>query len=233
MPYPEQINLPFNFSYIRDAFEFRHPSDPEPPEGGFWAIMQGNGVLLIEEGDSLTLPQGDLPVWLTPKNPPLCIGLWHGKPLRAFTITGGLPLQPPFTAEPFNAAEQRLDMQTLTLTGLAKQILHWERQSRHCPRCGALTERIAGSWGKKCTACASEHFPHIHPCAIVLVKRGGELLLTRKPEWPPGRYSLVAGFLDFGESLEECAFGRCVRRPGSRSRTSATWGARTGPFRPR
>jgi len=57
--------------------------------------------------------------------------------------------------------------------------------------------------GKKCVACSYSHYPHIHPCAIVLVERPGEVLLVRKPAWPEGRYSLVAGFLEFGECLEE------------------------------
>ena len=49
MPYPEQINLPFNFALIRDAFELRHPSPQEPQEPGFWAVIQGNSVVLEEE----------------------------------------------------------------------------------------------------------------------------------------------------------------------------------------
>lgn len=230
MPYPEQINLPFNFSCIRDAFAFRYPSDQEPAEQGFWAIMQGNSVLLVQDGDTILLPQGELPAWLQAKSPPLCIGTWHGKPLRACTVSTDLPLQPPFAAEAFNAGEQRLDVPTLTLAGLARQILHWERQSRYCPRCGALTEDISRTWGRRCTSCRSEHFPHIHPCAIVLVKRGNELLLTRKAEWPAGRYSLVAGFLDFGESLEECAIREVREETGIEIKNVRYVGSQNWPF---
>jgi len=205
MPYPEQINLPFNFAYIKEAFELRPPSAHDPIEEGYWVVIQGNNVVLVQNENGFMLPEGDLPAWLPPKAPPLCIGLWRGKPLRAIIISTKLTLQAPFAADPFNALEDRLDVQTLTLAGLAKQILHWEQQSRHCSACGAENERIPASWGKKCSACGSVHFPHLHPCAIVLVKCGNDLLLTRKAEWPAGRYSLVAGFLDFGESLEECA----------------------------
>ncbi len=206
MPYPEKINLPFNFALIKDDFEMRHQSPYDPQEPGFWAIIQGNGVVLIREENGFVLPEGDLPEWLISKQPPICIGMWQGKPLRALGVSSKLVLQPPFSVEPFNAFEERMDNRTLTIAGLAKQILHWERQSRHCSSCGAQTTPIPDSWGKKCSACNTEHFPHIHPCAIVLVRRGNEVLLVRKPEWQPGRYGLVAGFLDFGESLEECAF---------------------------
>lgn len=230
MPYPEQINLPFNFAYIKDAFELRPPSAHDPIEEGPWAVIQGNNVVLIQDENSFALPEGDLPAWLIPKAPPLCIGLWHGKPLRAITISTKFTLQPPFAAEPFNASEQRLDMQTLTLAGLAKQILHWEQQSQHCSACGAETERIPASWGKKCTGCSAEHFPHIHPCAIVLVKRGNELLLTRKAEWVAGRYSLVAGFLDFGESLEECAIREVREETGIEIENVRYVGSQNWPF---
>jgi NAD+ diphosphatase len=230
MPYPEQINLPFNFSFIKDTFVLRHPSGLEPAGTGSWAIIQGNGVVMARTGDDLALPEGELPGWLAPQDAPICIGHWHGRPLRAFAVNARLPLLPPFVSEPFNATEERLDPQTLTLAGLAKQILHWECQSRRCPRCGEDTKPIPGGWGKKCDGCGSEHFPHIHPCAIVLVRRGSEVLLTRKAEWAPGRYSLVAGFLDFGESLEECAIREVREETGIDIENVRYVGSQNWPF---
>jgi len=73
-----------------------------------------------------------------------------------------------------------------------------------CPRCGTGTERIENEWGKRCPECRYEHFPHLHPATIVLVRDGDRVLLTRKAEWAPGRYALIAGFVDNGESLEGC-----------------------------
>lgn len=212
--YPEAVNLPFNFSSIKADFAFHMPGT-EPPTGeGTWAIIQGNNAILEATHNGLGLLHGNLPDWLVPQQPALCIGMWRGRPLRAVTISSSLVLEPPLVAESFNATDELMDISSLSLAGLAKLILHWERQSRHCSRCGALTENITASWGKRCTSCKIEHYPHIHPCAIVLVKRGNELLLTRKAEWPAGRYSLVAGFLDLGESLEECAIREVKEETG-------------------
>ena len=230
MTFPEQVHLPFNFSIIKESFQLGHPSSQGPAEDGYWAIMKGNGVVLVRDESGLALPQGGLPAWLRPKERPLFIGLWRGKPLRAFGVASDLPLQAPFETEAFNAIEQRLDMATLTVSGLAKQILHWERESRHCSRCGAPTEPMAGTWGKRCTGCTAEHYPHIHPCAIVLVRRANELLLTRKAEWPAGRYSLVAGFLDFGESLEECAIREVREETGIGIENVRYVGSQNWPF---
>jgi NAD+ diphosphatase len=205
MSYPEQINLPFNFSSIRDDFRLLAPSPEKVSEPGFWAIIQDNSLVVTHCGESYELPEGELPPALALQPAPVCIGSWRGRPLRACSIPSDTVLEPPYLAEALNTGINRLDIQAMTLGGLARQIIHWELYSRFCSRCGGSTERIYGSWGKLCIDCKSKHYPHIHPCAIVLLKRGSEILLIRKREWVPGRYGLVAGFLDFGESLEECA----------------------------
>ena len=228
--YPEAVNLAFNFSSVKADFVLCASSADMPSEVGAWVIIQGNNVILEETVSGPKLLYGTLPDWITPQQPALCIGTWRGSPLRAITISSSLVLEPPLVSEAFNATDDRIDIQTLTLAGLAKQILHWEKQSRHCSRCGAPTTNIAASWGKRCTACNSEHYPHIHPCAIVLVKRGNDLLLTRKAEWPVGRYSLVAGFLDIGESLEECAIREVREETGIEICNVRYVGSQNWPF---
>ena len=212
--YPEAVNLPFNFSSVKNDLEIRTPNQVGVEEPGTWVVIQGGNAVFLETDRGLELVQGTRPLWLASAQPAMCIGIWRGKPLYAVAISSSQTLKAPLTTEAFNAADERLDIQTLTLAGLAKQILHWDRQSRYCQRCGGETDYIPASWGRRCGTCRSEHFPHIHPCAIVLVKRGSELLLTRKAEWAPGRYGLVAGFLDFGESLEECAIREVKEETG-------------------
>jgi NAD+ diphosphatase len=96
----------------------------------------------------------------------------------------------------------RLPDDLLSLGGMAMQALWWEATSGHCPRCGHQMERIENEWGKQCPACRYEHYPHLHPAVIVLVRDGDRVLLARKAIWAPGRYALIAGFVDNGECLE-------------------------------
>ena len=230
MPYPEQINLPFNFSCIRESFKLRHITAEELTDEGYWVVIQGNSVVLLsQDAGTPVLLEGELPAGMVPQQKPLCIGTWQGRPLRICSVSSKITVELPLVAEQFNATEQRLNFQTLTLAGLAKQILHWELQSRHCSRCGLEMVRIPDTWGKQC-ACGTQHFPHIHPCAIVLVKRDNQVLLTRKAEWPPGRYSLVAGFLDFGESLEECAIREVKEETGIEIENVRYVGSQNWPF---
>ena len=228
--YPELVTIPFNNTCVREFFVLLGPQSPNTFGPGNWAIIQGNSVILHGEEDKPALPEGKLPEWLIPNEEPLLIGLWKGRPLRVFSIDSGRGVVPPFVTETLNAPEQLIDDATLSISGLAKQILHWERQSRYCPHCGGATVRSHSGWSKLCTLCQVKYFPCLHPCAIVLVRRENEVLLARKAEWPAGRYSLVAGFLDFGESLEECA-AREVREETGIEITDVSYvGSQNWPF---
>jgi NAD+ diphosphatase len=205
MRYPDTVNLPFNSWAIESCFQRALPGDPVLPGRPWYVVIQGNSLVVEESAGGLSLLRSLPAGWTDHDLPQLFIGKWHGEPLFAVRIWKGTVVEPPHVAEPFNSAEERLDDLLLTIGGLGQQLLHWESISRLCARCGGGMEHIPGTWGKRCLSCSQERFPAVHPCAIVLVSRGDEFLLIRKPEWGEGRFSLVAGFLDFGESLEECA----------------------------
>jgi len=230
MTYPSTVNLPFNHEIIRDGFTPAKPGEQEPEGPGFWAVIQGNALVVREGEQGLSLPEGERPDWLDAGSEPVYIGLWQGRPLWAGIVDKGAVLPSPFVAEPFNAVEERLDDLLLTLGGLANQVLQWERQSAVCSRCGGTLARVPGSWGKRCLVCRHEHYPHIHPCVIVLVKHGEEFLLIRKAEWPKGRYSLIAGFVDFGESLEECVHREVGEEAGISVTNIRYVGSQSWPF---
>jgi len=196
--------LPFNSTLISGLFTPLPPEEESDYTPGFWAVLQGSSLLVPAGSQQILFPEGPLPTGIVPETEPLKIGLWQGKPLRALRVAQGDILPLGYEALPFQGPDVRLDNTLATIAGRAAQILHWERRSRFCSHCGGELARIPGGWGKRCPSCGDEHFPHIHPCIIVLVRRGAELLLIRNAAWNPGRFSLVAGFLDFGESLEEC-----------------------------
>jgi NAD+ diphosphatase len=174
---------------------------------------------------------GELPEeFASTRSAPLYVGTWDGKPCRALALPKDHPLPPPCAAESLLANDPSLSIELLSLAGLAGQILHWEKISRHCSLCGGGMERVPGEWGKKCLSCGYVHYPHVHPCVIVLVRRPGELLLTRKSVWPPGRYSLVAGFIDVGECLEEAVAREVLEETGVRVRNIRYAGSQCWPF---
>jgi NAD+ diphosphatase len=132
--------------------------------------------------------------------------------------------------ESFSAAVPRLSIEFASLAALAHQLLRWERKSRYCGTCGNILTRNAGGWGKSCPACSAVRFPAMHPCVIVLIHRPGELLLVRKAEWPAGRYSLVAGFVDFGEAFEEAVHREVKEETGVTVKDLRYIGSQAWPF---
>lgn len=84
----------------------------------------------------------------------------------------------------------------------AKGILGWHDTHRFCAACGGASEPDQGGWRRRCPACGAAHFPRTDPVVIMLITRGNSLLLGRQAAWPAGMYSLLAGFLEPGETIE-------------------------------
>jgi NAD+ diphosphatase len=203
-PTPLSVYLPFNRDCLRDAFVPAKLATAPPAPRGYWLALQEQGLLVRREGDAVRLPEGERPPGLDAvKDAPLWLGTLGGTPCwvlpvaRDAAVPAGLQRE---TLVPMQGT--RLPDDLLSLGGMAMQLLWWESTSGHCPRCGSATERIAGEWGKRCPGCRYEHYPHLHPAVITLVRDGSRVLLARKAAWAPGRYALVAGFVDNGESLE-------------------------------
>lgn len=101
-----------------------------------------------------------------------------------------------------SAAAQWPDFEA-TAFAQARAVLHWRARHRHCGACGGPLEFRRAGWLGWCGACALEHYPRSDPAVIVAVSDGERLLLGRSPGWAPRRYSVLAGFVEPGESLEQ------------------------------
>ncbi|TCP56080.1 NAD+ diphosphatase [Tamaricihabitans halophyticus] len=102
-----------------------------------------------------------------------------------------------------------LDDTSAGLLTTAVALLHWHRRGQHCARCGGEVRRVFAGWATQCPNCGNEEYPRTDPAVICLVHddagvNGEQVLLARQPSWPAGRYSVLAGFVEAGESLEAC-----------------------------
>jgi NAD+ diphosphatase len=201
---PLTVYLPFNRDCLGPTFIPAKRGGAPPQGAGHWLIVQDQGLIVVPDGDAVRLPSSDL---LTPLGSllsrPFWLGTLHGGPCWAASLSREAAVPEGFRRETLVPMQgTRLPDDLLSLGGMAMQALWWESTSGHCPRCGEGTERIEGEWGKRCPRCRYEHYPHLHPAVIVLVRDGDRVLLARKAGWAPGRYALVAGFVDNGECLE-------------------------------
>ena len=203
MPTPLSVYLPFNRDCLRGAFVPAKRGASPPPLSGHWLIVQEQNIAVVEDGGQLRLPVGESPAELSAATSPLWLGTYHDTPCWVTQLPQTPACPTGFQRETLVPMRgTRLPDDLLSLGGMAMQALWWESTSGHCPRCGERTERIENEWGKRCPRCRYEHYPHLHPAVIVLVRDGNRCLLARKREWAPGRYALVAGFVDNGECLE-------------------------------
>ncbi|HEX8215230.1 MAG TPA: NAD(+) diphosphatase [Allosphingosinicella sp.] len=85
----------------------------------------------------------------------------------------------------------------------ARSLIEWHNRHGFCANCGGPARLFRAGWGRKCGTCASEHYPRVDPVVIMLAEFEGKVLLARQKQYPAGRFSALAGFVEPGESIEE------------------------------
>jgi len=99
----------------------------------------------------------------------------------------------------------------------AVALAYWHATHTHCPRCGAVTEAVQAGHARRCPVDGSEHFPRVDPAVIMLVRDDEDrCLLARNRNWPPRRVSILAGFVEPGESLEQAVIREVGEETGLR-----------------
>lgn len=96
----------------------------------------------------------------------------------------------------------RLTPRDAELAATAKAIIGWHDSHQFCARCGTKSEVSQAGWQRTCPDCNGHHFPRTDPVVIMLITHGNSVLMGRSPGWPEGMYSLLAGFVEPGETLE-------------------------------
>jgi len=102
------------------------------------------------------------------------------------------------------------------LAATARALLEWHRTHGFCAACGARSEVVQAGWQRQCPACNVQHFPRTDPVVIMLITRGNSVLMGRSPGWPEGMYSLLAGFIEPGETIEAAVRREVMEESGVR-----------------
>ncbi len=165
------------------------------------ALVMSERGLWMEEGRLLLLPPGPDAVFL---------GLSGDLPLFAMDAE-------PASGHPagLREAASELPAEQAALGAYAASLLSWHRRHRFCANCGAATDPVDGGHERHCPACGAHHFPRTDPAVIVrVVDDRDRLLLGRQASWPQGRFSVLAGFVEPGETLEEAVRREVLEESG-------------------
>ena len=123
-----------------------------------------------------------------------------------------------------------LNARDAELAATARSIFGWHRSHRFCSNCGAESRMAQSGWQRDCPTCNTSHFPRTDPVVIMLITKGNKVLMGRSPGWPDGMYSLLAGFVEPGETLEAAVRREVFEEAGIRVGAVSYLSSQPWPF---
>jgi NAD+ diphosphatase len=174
-------------------------------EPAHWLLFQGSHILVHREEGHASVPFVVDPseLGLAPIRTQY-LGTLGGRHCCSGECRVDVPAPAGYLWSGLRALFGLFDDAMFALAGRAFQIMDWDRSHQYCGRCGTATVVKSGERARHCPNCAQIHYPRIAPAVMALVQRRDQLLLARSPHFAPGMHSALAGFVEPGESLEQC-----------------------------
>lgn len=211
----------FGGSGLNRAAELRGQAEKLAAQKNACAILLWRGKPMLA-GDALVRVPLDHPVMEDAAKDLVLLGLEGDTPTFAADLSGFTPadidsaklegfLDPSEQEHPayeggvfaeLRAIMSRLSARDAELAATAKAVMGWHISHRFCACCGAESALAMAGWQRDCAACGGHHFPRTDPVVIMLITHGNSVLVGRSPGWPEGMYSLLAGFVEPGETIE-------------------------------
>jgi len=170
----------------------------------YWLLFNMNKVLVLEKDGNITLPDIDLYKLNIRPIRRQYLGQVDGRSCYAGELS-------PDTVTPEGMSFcdlwrlfDQIPVDLFRLVGKAYQIMHWDRTHQYCSQCGTQTENKIDERAKRCPSCESVNYPRVSPAIIVAITRGNEILLAQGSNFQTAFYSVLAGFVEPGETFEEC-----------------------------
>jgi NAD+ diphosphatase len=196
----------------------------------WWFLFHGDRLLVEARGDEVAIPR-----WASPEEAGLLpvrtqfLGTLDGAPC----CSGELAEEIEPNGMSFRALRPLLGVlpeEMFSLAGRAFQIMDWERTHQYCGKCGGRTDPLEGERGRACAGCGLHFFPRVTPAVIVAVVRDGKILLAQSSRFPKAFYSVLAGFVEPGETFEECVAREIREEVGIEVENLRYFGSQPWPF---
>ena len=201
----------------RFAANSLHKEYPEPdqlPEDSLLVFVREKEVLaLAGNRPTIFMKTNHAILDLAPEEPHY-LGHYGSSPCYACAIPETTPVPEGFTRSGVRELADIIPDEELAIAGLAVQIIDYDRTTRFCGRCGTKTKPVRTERAKVCPACHQITYARLSPAIIVLVTKDDTILLARGKHSPPGRYSLVAGFVEPGETIEHAVHREVLEETG-------------------
>lgn len=195
----------------------------------YWLLRYQDQLLTTLDSDGGDVfPRGPASDFGNPRGA-LLVGEWRGLSCYAAELD-----RPPENLRgelmPLRSLFSLVGAEAIHLAGRATQLLDWLKNHRYCGGCGTPTMVKEGQFAMQCPACGLIAYPRISPAVMVLIRRGDELLLARSSRFRPGVFSALAGFVEAGETLEQCASREVMEEVGIRIANLRYFASQSWPF---
>ena len=206
----------------------RSPALPGHNGAAWWFVFRGDDLLVGAEA-AIPRLQGLREIGV-PAGSDHVVGSLDGAPVRVAAVDPGAEAPRGMEFRGLRELFPLIGEDLFRVAGSAKQILTWDRDHRYCGRCGASMGTKADERAKVCPRCGHLSFPRLSPAMITAVVRDDRILLARARRFPPGLFSVLAGFVEPGETLEECVVREVREEVGIEVGDVTYFGSQSWPF---
>ena len=203
----------------------------KPPENALWFLFQEQRLLVMQEGDDARIPKTrDLEKTRISPGLKRFFGVLNDQPCYAAELSGDEPIPEGFSPMKLRQVFQQFDADGVQAAGLAGHLLAWHRNHEYCGKCGKPTKDKEDERAKICPECGLVNYPRLSPAIIVAVVREGKILLGHSPRFPKSIYSVLAGFVEPGERLEDCVKREVLEEVSISVKNIRYFGSQPWPF---
>jgi NAD+ diphosphatase len=209
--------------------DYKCPQEVNPDS--YWFMISDQKVIVLSENGTITIPRYiNLEEFNIKHDHVQYMGIYNGVSCYAAGVESTLNLPECLSIHPPLTLLNNLDTDMVKLSGLAGQFITWSRNHRYCGKCGSLTEDKNDERAKICTVCGQVYYPRLSPAIIVAVTKDDKLLLASSPRFRSKFYSVLAGFVEPGETLEECVKREVKEEVGIEVENIKYFGSQPWPF---
>ncbi|MCL6458539.1 MAG: NAD(+) diphosphatase [Gorillibacterium sp.] len=198
----------------------------------YWFVFSSNKLLVtMDVAGMIRLPFAeDLNRWRIKPIRQQYLGVWNGAPCYSVEAEPDIAAPEGMEFRGLFTLYGTFDEDLFHLAGRAIQMVEWDQTNQYCSRCGSKMDELTNERAKVCPSCSFTSYPRISPAVITAILKGKQLLLAHAQHFQGDMYSLIAGFVEPGETLEDAVQREIMEEVGLKVKNIRYFGSQQWPF---